>query len=303
MYHYSAAWWPIFIFAVKVVIMLLTTVIGKLWDDCVFILPAFYVCVVVAFRLKMPYISRVNNWLSLILYGLNALFALFPVIERLGISVPSSVHVAFAVILTTVPILIIIGLFCSQNTEPDVSDPTRQSQQSQRPSTQSRYTEPEDFTDEGPSLAPKTAPRTGSHKTEKGSQGAWMAEPLLEYDEVPPAMHTWRGLHIDALRQDVAGDLGEPVTIPEGFMDAIVELEFAESHRRPSNPCFEVGTRALCFRVRKMYHVVDRVIDGSTVELLTMALNAAMIAGAIGFGWYVGALRGTAMLRTSLVCA
>jgi hypothetical protein len=281
MYHYSASWWPVFIFGVKITIMVLTTVTGRIWGGCVFVIPLFYVFVVLVFRFKMPYISALNNRLSVILYSLNAVFSLVPVLERLEIPVPGTVVLVFSVLLTTVPIVIIIGLFCCQSSAVEADDPTRPIQRPRK--ITGNYTE-----DQHEPVIPQPS---DDARTE-----------LLLDDPAPPALRTFRSLHMDALLQDAAGDLGQPVTIPERCMDTIVEWEFAEARGMPRSPPFEVGQRAIALRVRKLYQVVDRVIDGSTIELLTRGLNAAMFAGAIAFGWYVGALRGTSMLRTAVVC-
>ena len=49
-----------------------------------------------------------------------------------------------------------------------------------------------------------------------------------------------------------------------------------------------------------MHRIIDLVIDGATIELLTKPLNIAVIVTAITCGWYLGGLRPTLDIRVNL---
>jgi hypothetical protein len=53
-----------------------------------------------------------------------------------------------------------------------------------------------------------------------------------------------------------------------------------------------------------MYAVLDLVIDGISMDSLTTALYAALLLGALGFGWYMGGVRALSdrRLSDSFVC-
>lgn len=57
----------------------------------------------------------------------------------------------------------------------------------------------------------------------------------------------------------------------------------------PTAP-FSVNPHLLASRFSQMLQVLDAVLDGSTIETLTKALNYAVLFGAIAFGWFVGGI-------------
>jgi len=62
----------------------------------------------------------------------------------------------------------------------------------------------------------------------------------------------------------------------------------------PSEPTaivpFEVNRKLLARRMEAMYQMLDVVIDGSTIDILTKVLNVVVLFGIAAFGWYVGSI-------------
>lgn len=65
---------------------------------------------------------------------------------------------------------------------------------------------------------------------------------------------------------------------------------------------FVVKRRTMARRMTKMYATLDSILDGSTIEILTKILNAAVLIGVVACGWYLGALLTKYELATNFNC-
>jgi hypothetical protein len=258
-------------FAVKFGMMVITAIAGRIFPPLVFVLPLFYLAVVFAFAINMPYICKWNNYLSMVLYATDAAFSLIPILAQYGIQVPAGAVTPLTVILIVVPaLMVVLLLFSDQSAAKD--DPTRSAEK--RGAKRDKHA----VVDEEPQDAP-IGEEDGGH-----------------------VLQTMRHKHQSTLSADVDGDFGADIGIEKGYMDTISFTEMAMLNALPKGRPFNVGERALVVRCKKMYGLLDTVLDGGTIDLLTNALTLARLAGAIGFGWYLGAVRASVQMRFALNC-
>ena len=63
-----------------------------------------------------------------------------------------------------------------------------------------------------------------------------------------------------------------------------------------------VNKRVLANRMTSMYEMLDVVVDGSTIDLLTKVLNVAIVCGMAAFGWYIGIVYSNDDINYHLIC-
>jgi hypothetical protein len=293
-YKYPKYWWSILMFAVKFGILLFTVIAGRIFPSIIVLLPLWYLGTLMVFAFNMPYIFKSNNVLSLTLYGVNTLFSIIPICAAFGVEVPAAASVPLAIALLVIPVLMIIALFCFKHGVYDPNDPTLDQKAKDAVGVKEEGT-----TGSGRSSKAEKEPKEPKEgKDPKGKERRLTHSP----SDLKRAA-TFRGQFRTSVMRDTGGDLGEVINIPEGYIDNIAYTETAERNGLPKGAAFNVGNKAILARATLMYTTLDIVIDGSTIELLAKALNITMVAGAVGFGWYLGGLRGSAMAGAPLNCA
>ena len=63
-----------------------------------------------------------------------------------------------------------------------------------------------------------------------------------------------------------------------------------------------VNKRVLASRMTSMYEMLDVVIDGFTIDLVTKVLNFSIICGMGAFGWYIGSIYSNNDITKPPVC-
>ena len=336
-YKHDASYWSIFIFFVKIVVMVITTVAGRIWTPLIIVLPIWYFVVVIAYTCKLPYLYKTNNVLDIMLYTGNCMFSVIPVFASYGYQMKSSVFLPLSIILVAIPVVSLIVMICCKHRVYDVNDPTMSEKERKRQKTKKtketkeekkarkarqrkrsrrqRKTSIDDIQDDMDDLdvdverrASNASPRRRSSMSPRRSSRA--RSPMSRKDreiadmEEAMALTTRRKQHfIREMKEEVGDDMGEMVAIEDGYMDTIEYAQAVERMGLTKSPAFRVGQLLIMKRATHMYRTLDIVIDGSTIELLTETLKWAMLFAAVAFGWYIGGLRGTLQLRRDVVCA
>jgi hypothetical protein len=270
-YKYNRSWWSVAIFGMRFGVMLITTVAGRVWQPAILVLPLWYAATATASWCLAPFLHRPNTLLNVGLYGANAIFAIIPVLSWAGVRIPDAASLPLAISLIAAPIICAIALLCCHGEAPHAGDPTVKHRPSHRRRPPTEYTEVEPAISAGCTIRPMVRRKTG------------LTAPLLD--------------GADDRRPEFVGDPGPDCRIQAGWMDAIAEMEGGQRTEE-----FEVGENKLRILATQMYRALDVVLDGGTIAVLARALYWALIIGAVGFGWYVGAVRGIAETRRTVVC-
>ena len=333
-YKHDASYWSIFIFFVKIVVMVITTVAGRIWTPIIICLPIWYFIVVVVYAVKMPYLYKTNNILDIMLYTGNCIFAVIPVFAKYGYQMNSNVFLPLSIILVVIPVISLIVMICCKHRVYDINDPTMSEKERKKQKTKKgketkeqkeerkkrqrklsrhqRKTSIDDIEDDMDELdvdvhrRASSPRRRSSMSPKKSARGKSPSRKEREIADMEAAMNltTRRRAHfIQEMKREVGDDMGEMVTIEDGYMDTIEYARACERLNLNKSPGFRVGQMLIMKRATHMYRTLDVVIDGSTIELLTETLKWAMLFASVAFGWYIGGLRGTLRIRSDVVCS
>jgi hypothetical protein len=286
-YKYPTSDWGLSAFAVKFGVMVITTLAGRVWPTLIAVLPIWYLGYFILVARNMPFLFMLHNVLTLILYGLNTLFAVLPILAWRGIALPDKVLVPVGVALLVVPLIVVVVLLCCREPVFDSEDPTL-ARRKLRLGVKAPRAEGVDA-----NFRTFRARKGKARRGIKPGASAAMGEgvTLLSPDE-EQAPHGQIG----------PDDAGPDVVIRPGFLDPIAMLEAAEEHQATRNPEFVVGSRRIEYRATEMYKTLDVIIDGATIGLLASVLHWAMLFGALGVGWYLGGLRAVERGRMQIDC-
>ena len=334
-YKIGLSYWSVFLIFSKFIVMLITTIASRLYRNLIIALPFWYFFVLILYVCKMPYLYFTNNVLEIILFSGNVMFSIVPVFSNFNYRMNDNVFLPLSAALIGIPIISIIVMICCKHPVFDVNDPSISYKERKKQHTWRKEG------DKKLSKAEKKEMRRREKEVEAFEKELAGLEDMLDNIERLNIevqhghgagqkvrrceLRKNRGLRekrtnqadtLDAMQgsmtrkeqlyeeiyRDTGGIEGENVRIEEGYMDSIDHLWAAERGIRKKTPFFNVGKHRLMVRVTKMYRIIDLVVDGATIELLTTSLSIAMLIGAVAFGWYIGGVRGTQRLRNAVYC-
>jgi hypothetical protein len=291
-YKYHIYWWSILLFVFKFVLMLVTTIAGRIWPQIIVVLPAVYLAMVGACLKFRPYLFMANNTLNVLLYACNFLFSFVPVCAFYNVELPQAYYLPLAIALAAIPVIsLLVLLFCKHSVF-DADDPTIDPNAKEKIGVKERRKSEVKLTretkDDSDGLDLPDIP-AGVGGTKRGERA-----PRLTRQQSENAL---RGLLPGATYDPNTPGIDRPV--PAGFMESIQEFEHVE--RKPTERChvgpFTIGENKIRSIATQMYAVLDIVIDGMTIDSLATALYAAMMLGSLGFGWYIGGVRALSDVR------
>jgi hypothetical protein len=290
MYKYPKFWWSIALFGVKLVVMFITSIAGRVWKYVYIGLPAFYMIVVFLHGYHRPYLLGPLTVLNFVLYILQALHCLIPICAMFGKPILDGVYVPIAIALIVIPILSCVLILCCQRNSFDDDDPTI------------------------PDNRKKNKSKKGGGTSFQDAD--WDIQAGQFFKAAGGRLHT-RSSCADGPAQS-GGNLARKTTligedldqsqppvwkpIPAGGMEMIADFEAKERAHAKHMKNYEVNTVVMQPAIGEMYKVLDYVIDGVTIGTLIRTVYWAMIIGSMAFGWYLGALRGVVRGREMVAC-
>ena len=329
------SYWNVFLIFSKFVVMMITTIAGRVYPNLIIALPFWYFFVVLLYMCKMPYLYFTNNVLEVILFCGNTVFAVVPVFSNFGYSMNDNVFLPLSLALIGIPFLSILVMICCKHPVYEADDASisykdRKKQRTRHKKGQKKLTkaekkeqrrrekELEQYEKELASLETMLdnlemldiQVRHGADAARKVRRcelrkERGIREKRTNQADTLEAMQgsmTRREELYEEIYRDTGGVEGENVRVEEGYMDSIDHLRAVERGIRKKTAFFNVGRHRLMVRATKMYKIIDIVIDGATIELLTTSLGIAMLMGAAAFGWYIGGLRGMLRLQHAVTC-
>lgn len=365
-YKASYARWNVFLLLTKFVVMVISTIAGRIWKWLLFALPIFYIIVFISTLCKKPYLYGFNNFLDSVLFFVNAVFSTFPLVALFGVYIPNAWSLPITIVLFIIPVLSIIfllffkkktGLFAENDptlpvefTEEEMEK--REKKRIQLLKKRERQKKAKRAARAGKAKAKggKAGKKNEKAKTGKGGKKGKKkhqkknttsdsgnkevtsdgADPFVII-EGNNNVNPYATVETPLLTQDLNATIEPPrrvvptkpyldnkdrVVFPEdnvdiepGMLDNIQDSLYSYRKKYYVNPDEVVQTVAfttnkirLSEKMKKMYELLDIVIDGSTIELLTKILNYAVMAAGVAFGWYIGALLSHDFTNTTLKC-
>jgi hypothetical protein len=294
-YKYHVYWWSILLFVFKFVLMLVTTIAGRVWPPIIIGLPVVYLAMIIAALKFRPYLFTANNVLNVLLYVCNLLFSAIPVGAYFNFQLPQTYYLPLAIALIALPVLsLIVLLFCKHSVfDPD--DPTIDPEAKARIGVKEGGSRPKSTRVQPEKELQDIAQDFGG--TKRGEKA-----PQVSDSQLTDAI---RGL-IKKKKYDPTTP-GIDQTVPPGFLESIKMFEHIEHKldERNHTESFTVPENMIRSVATQMYHVLDIIIDGMTITALAKALYWSMMLGSLGFGWYLGGIRtmADAQMSTNFVCS
>ncbi|OHS95880.1 hypothetical protein TRFO_10291 [Tritrichomonas foetus] len=321
-YNFNASNWSLVLIFIKLLVMIVTTIAGRINTNVYWALPCLYlICIIATIKVR-PFIYKANQVLNIILYVLNFLFSLFPMATYFNFVIPTDITLYVSLALVIIPILSIISLlFCSHDVFMK-NDPTYLSKKKIKKLKKAKG--------KLSSSGKKHSSHGKKHKKSKRESSDEIPDPekpfllgenfgfedddALQYLTHEEMREIQKELKKDALVPDIQER--KFVKIDEGYMDSIwwrynslqnrVRKSTSEGARIDQffehTKSFRISKRLIYNRCVKMYKMIDIILDGSTIELLTKTLNGVMLIGACAFGWYIGALLASSQKAENIFC-
>jgi len=307
--------WNIWLQFVKLVVMTITTLSARVNNKISFALIGWYSFVVVYYLLKRPYLYLFNNIVDPLLYTCNLIITLIPVFAALGKPIPQSYVPPISAVIIIAPFLSLIFLFFCRKGPTAEEDPTIEPEQSDDDELEDQEIVKENRRSNNNQNIQRDNYRHHRRHHNHGHRRHGKSKRQYDYDDEEED---------DEDEVDYRNDWGQPVEFDENLyrtrcqfieqpdledenvdslrieltppqLMSMSELEMFEIRdslniaSAVEKEPFMVKRGALARRCTHMYDMLDVVIDGSTIEILTHTLSWVVIAAAIAFGWYLGA--------------
>lgn len=290
-YNYQNGTWSIVLFAVKFLVMIVSTISGRLLKNLFYLLPVIYLSFAIVIFLNKPYLYKINNILDVILYLLNLFFAIYPILKNNGITIKENALNILSIVLLILPFGATFCLLFLPHNNFMKDDPTLQ---------------------EDAEAVEKERKKTHLKKNKKALKKLHdkyvEAAKMLDVNIVSRITESNGNEFLYEIIDECNGDLGDLILIKPGYLDPIeVALERKKNQKGKEEDdeedvpinletdeipegAFYVYKRMIAVRMTKMYKYLDIVLDGATIGLLTKILNFVVLFGAGAFGWYIAAL-------------
>ena len=351
-YNLNASNWSILLFIIKLLVMAITTVSGRINTNAYWALPILYIMCFISTIVIKPFIYRSNQILNIILYLFNFIYSLLPLISYFGYEIPSKVTLIISLVLVVIPIISMVSmLFCKHDVfmkkDPTYMDKKKLMKQKRkyRKNKRNHITEKESIPKRSTYKTKSSKKRNGQdqdkllHNTDDSSNSSLFDSSSFsfssyssfelsaddnEFNIIDDDLENLNDNEAEEYKNRLQKDASHPpfqtnkeITIHEGYMDSINSRYYAlkqyakncSTLRDPEiqaenilHPTFTISKRLIYNRAVKMYKMIDIILDGSTIEILTKTLNSVMLFGAIAFGWYVGALLASLEKETNIFC-
>lgn len=339
--------WSLILIFVKLLVMIITTIAGRINSNVYWALPALYFIILIATCCANPSIFPLNHILNLLLYFLNFGFSIIPLLPIFGYTLPQNVVFYVSLAIVIIPLLTTVVMLLCKEYPHNKDDPTYLSKKQIKKIKKKKkkiferhfrkmpeaYSIPDvkgvfkmyDLNDEEQEALTRSLNHHHNddsisiddkydfdiYEDREANENLVrdINDPLLYMFDFPDK----KKLFVWDVKQDASiPNLQdkEVCTIGEGAFDSIEHLYHV--YHWDTNPKngeyyqktkeFKVSKRVIYNRAKRMYEMIDIILDGATIELLTKTLNGMMLFGGFAFGWYLGALFAQESKSSNIFC-
>ena len=343
--------WSLILIFVKLLVMIITTLAGRVNSNVYWALPVLYALIFLTSLVANPDIFGMNYILNLLLYGLNIGFSLIPLLPIFGFTLPNNVILIISIAIIVVPILATIIMLLCKEYPHITNDPTylskkeikkiKKEKKKKEGIHERHFNKPRPKPESLPSIPGfklydvdnehiESAIRRPSalERQEANYDDYFFEDPegnqannYQQDDQDDPlskfgSHRSKRALFIWDVKEDAHVpniQTKEVDTIEEGMFDSIETFYHVYNRdvhlNKDGEPvyyrktrAFKISKRVIYNRAKRMYEMIDIILDGATIELLTKTLNAMMLFGGFAFGWFLGALFATESKSQNIFC-
>ena len=331
-YKYNNSRWSVLYLMVKFLVMILATIASRFYKYLSLSLSVIYFVIFICVVIIKPYLYFVNNLLDSVLYFTQFLFSLNSSLAIFNVHVPLLVSSILSSIIVVVPFIAIIFLlfFRRRNAdfENDPTYPQKLSKNEEEFLNQKRRAAKEEYRknrkeeerenkieEENENDAFVIDDDDGELNQNVGIDD--INQPLLDKNENNDEdidNKNYKKVVENVVKLVLLDDDENLCLIPEdeyevrpGELDSVSQsIEKLKKKKNKVEPedaaTYIVNKRVLANRMTSMYEMLDVVVDGSTIDLLTKVLNVAIVCGMAAFGWYIGIVYSNDDINYHLIC-
>jgi hypothetical protein len=281
-YKYGTYWWGIAGIGIKFLVMLITSIAGRVWTGLIYALPVVFLGAAIMVIYWRPYMVSLLNFANVVLWLLQCFHALVPIFARHGLVISSQAYLGVAIALLVVPVICLLLAVFWRLPPLDEDDPTLTSKEMEK--------------------ARVTSARGKRHHFDfAGDDWDLHADDLFKRMADTYKQRAKEGALTDTMEMFDPFDRpsGKKVPICIVQMDRLANLDKRQDQFAAS---FEVDQGRLRGACLLLYKLADFVLTAATIRMLARIVYWAMITACIAFGWYIGALRGLVRGRSVLLC-
>jgi hypothetical protein len=288
--------------------MFFITLAVRVLTYCIIGLPLVYLGFCIVTGRKKPYNFNGQNILDCLCFALNALYGTIPVLALANLQFPQTVMVPLTIAMAVLPFIVVVVVLCCSKPPFLEDDPTilpaldgdeAEARQAQIEEKKQERGSVERQLIMRQNRLKELKRRLERAKSREHKVGHGTVDLELQIGEIEDEITRIEANPLLAIGEDDWPYIFEQdnITVNVSSLSSILDCRIAEAAERKgeSSPLLEedrevsVNRRLLARKMEQMYQMLDLVLDGSTIETIVGAVNAAMWLGAIALGWFIGA--------------